>query len=181
MIVYSRYLLQLILKIKLIKVQNLSLVAYQWWNGLWSHRQFGVYKISSSLRNGINLQTWSVIRGWTCCIIITALLLLLGCNARVLCHYLGTNRFIIPKCFVFLWLVATNQYEWGFHTWSDASAVYFFYYRIIYLYSLLKFLIKFSIFDIKKKKEKKKSISSIPLLLLYTSWAGFNFKHARVS
>ncbi len=147
MIVYSRYLLQLILKIKLIKVQNLSLVAYQWWNGLWSHGQFGVYGISSSLRNGRNLQAWSVIRGWTCCIIITVLLLLLGCNAQVLCHYLGNSRFIIPKYFVFLWLIATSQCEWGFHTWSYASAVYFLCYRIIYLYSLLMFLISFSIFD----------------------------------
>ena len=71
----------------------------QWWNELWSHGQFGVHETSSFFRNGRNLQTWSVIRGWTCCIIITTLLLLLSCNAQFLCLYLGTSCLLFPSVF----------------------------------------------------------------------------------
>ena len=45
--------------------------------------------------------------------------------------------------------------EWGSHSWSDTSTIYFFCSRIVYLYFPLKSLIKFSIFDIIKKRKKK--------------------------
>ena len=139
----------------------------QWWNGLWSHGQFGVHGTISSLRNDINLQTWSVIRGWTWYIIITTLLLLLGSNARVLWLYLGTSCLSFPSVlssYDLLLPVSVNG-----DPILSLMPLRFTFSVIAYLYSLLKFLIKFSIFDIKKEKKSRCSYTRV-----LSCWCPYN-------
>jgi hypothetical protein len=102
-----------------------------------------------------------VIRGWTCCIIITALLLLLGHNAWFLCLYLGTSCLSFPSVlssYDLLLPVSVNG-----DPIPSLIPLRFTFFVIAYLYSLLKFLIKFSISDINKKRKKKKKKKEIYL------------------